>query len=143
MTTYYPPLGFHFEVRFNNFKDEIHFQSVTGLNVELETEQIAEGGENRFKHTLPTRAKYQNLVLKRGMLIDSKLIAWCRNTVENLDIQPTDLTITLLNNEHKPLVTWKVTHAWPIKWTVDDLNAETGKIVIETIELVYDFFSIE
>ena len=53
MSNYYPPLGFHFKVEFANLSGEYQFQSVTGLSVELETEQIAEGGENRFKHKLP------------------------------------------------------------------------------------------
>lgn len=72
MSNYYPPLGFHFKIEFGNQKDEYQFQSVSGLNVDLETEEIAEGGENRFKHKLPLRARYPNLVLKRGILS-----IWC------------------------------------------------------------------
>ena len=143
MANYYPPLGYHFRVEFNNIKGEFQFQSVSGLNIELETEQIAEGGENRFKHKLPVRTKFPNLVLKRGVLVNSDLIKWCRDAVEDFDIAPTDLTISLLNEEHEPLITWNVVHAWPVKWAVGDLNAEESKIAIETIELVYNYFNIQ
>jgi phage tail-like protein len=54
-----------------------------------------------------------------------------------------DLTISLLNEEHEPLITWNVVHAWPVKWAVGDLNAEESKIAIETIELVYNYFNIQ
>ncbi len=143
MANYYPPLGFHFKVEFSNIKGEFQFQSVSGLNVELETEQIAEGGENRFKHKLPVRTKYPNLVLKRGVLVNSELIRWCRSAVESFEITPADMTISLLNEEHEPLITWNVVHAWPVKWSVADLNAEENKVAIETIELAYNYFNIQ
>ncbi|NLJ01458.1 MAG: phage tail protein [Bacteroidales bacterium] len=143
MATHYPPLGFHFKVEFNHIKGEFQFQSVAGLSVELETEQVAEGGENRFKHTLPVRTKSPHLVLKRGLLINSELARWCKNALENFDITPADLTVTLLNEKHEPLVTWNVVHAWPVKWAVDDLNAGESKVVIETIELAYNYFNIQ
>jgi len=143
MSNYYPPLGFHFKVEFTNLKGEYQFQSVSGLNVELETEQIAEGGENRFKHKLPVSTRFPNLVLKRGVLVDSSLIKWCREAVENFDITPTDITISLLNEEHEPLMTWNVVHAYPLKWAISDFNAETSNIVIETIELAYSYFNIQ
>jgi phage tail-like protein len=143
MSNYYPPLGFHFKVEFANLKGEYQFQSVSGLNVELETEQVAEGGENRFKHKLPVSTRFPNLVLKRGVLVDSSLIKWCREAVEDFDITPTDITISLLNEEHEPLMTWNVVHAYPLKWAISDFNAETSNIVIETIELAYSYFNIQ
>jgi len=143
MSNYYPPLGFHFKVEFANLNGEYQFQSVAGLSIELETEQIAEGGENRFKHKLPVSTRFPNLVLKRGVLVDSSLIKWCRQALENFDIQPTDITISLLNEEHEPLMTWNVVHAYPLKWSISDFNAEESKIVIETIELAYNYFNVQ
>jgi phage tail-like protein len=143
MSNIYPPLGFHFKVEFTNLKSEIEFQSVSGLTVELDTEDIAEGGENRFKHRLPVRTRYSKLVLKRGLLTDSSLIKWCREAVEGFEISPTDITISLLNEEHEPLMTWNVVHAYPVKWSMGDFNAEQSQVVIETIELVYNYFNIQ
>jgi phage tail-like protein len=143
MSNYYPPLGFHFKVEFANLKSEFEFQSVSGLTIELDTEEIAEGGENRFKHTLPVRTKFPNLVLKRGLLADSSLVKWCRDAIEDFNITPTDVTISLLNEEHEPLMTWNVVHAYPLKWAMADFNAEESKLVIETIELAYNYFKIQ
>ena len=145
MAAYYPPIGFHFTVKFNDITNKEHdhqFQSVSGLSVDLETEEIAEGGENRFKHKIPVRTKYPNLVLKRGMLIDSGVIEWCRKAVENFEIKPIDLTVSLLNEKHESLQTWNIAHAFPVKWNVADFNAEENKIVIETMELSYNYFTI-
>jgi phage tail-like protein len=143
MSNYYPPLGFHFKVEFANMSGEYQFQSVSGLNVELETEQVAEGGENRFKHKLPVSTRYPNLVLKRGIRVDSSLTKWCREALEDFDIKPTNLTISLLNEEHEPLMTWNVVHAYPLKWSVSEFNAEKSQLAIESIELAYNYFNIQ
>ena len=145
MATYYPPAGFHFKVEFQDLENKIQisdyqFQSVSGLSVDLETEEIAEGGENRFKHKIPVRTKYPNLVLKRGLLIDSDLIDWCRDAIENFEIKPINLTVMLLNEKHEALLTWSVTHAYPVKWMVEEFNAEENKLVIESLELTYNYF---
>lgn len=143
MSNYYPPLGFHFKVEFANLSGEYQFQSVSGLNIELETEQIAEGGENRFKHKLPVSTRYPNLVLKRGIKVDSALTKWCREALEDFDIKPTNITISLLNEKHEPLMTWNVVHAYPLKWSVSEFNAEKSLLAIESIELAYNYFNIQ
>ncbi len=145
MTTNYPPIGFHFRVEFPDIstdnKDQ-QFQSVTGLTVDIETEEIAEGGENRFKHKVPVRTNYPNLVLKRGLLVDSKVIKWLRDAFENFKFKPTNIIIKLLNEKHEPLLTWNIVHAYPVKWSVSDFNAEESKLVIETLELNYNYFKV-
>jgi len=144
MATYYPPVGFHFSVEFTGLStgDKDHqFQSVSGLTVDIETEEITEGGENRFKHKIPVRTKYPNLVLKRGLLVDSQVVNWCKKAVENFDFEPIDLIVKLLNEKHEPLLSWNIVHAYPIKWSIADFNAEESKVVIETIELVYNYYN--
>lgn len=145
MASYYPPVGFHFKVEFTGIstkKNDHQFQSVSGLSVDLETEEIAEGGENRFNHKLPVRTKYPNLVLKRGMLTDSGVIAWCRKAMEDFEFEPINVTVSLLDEKHEPLQTWSFSNAYPVKWSIGDFNAEENKIVIETLELSYNFFKI-
>jgi len=145
MSTYYPPVSFHFKVEFNGISTQdtdFQFQSVSGLSVDIETEEFSEGGENRFKHKFPVRTKFPNLVLKRGMVTDSKLIDWCRDAIESFLFEPVDLTVKLLNENNEPLVTWNVVHAYPVKWSVSDLSAEESKLVVETIELSYNYFTL-
>jgi phage tail-like protein len=145
MANYYPPVGFHFLVEFEGLGSQAkdhQFQSVSGLSVDIETEEIAEGGENRFKHKLPVKTKYPNLSLKRGMLIDSAVIDWCRDAIENFSFKPVNLTVKLLNEEHQPLISWNVVHAYPVKWAVEDFNAQESKLVVESFELTYNYFTL-
>ena len=158
MSRTYPPVGFFFEVIFlgeSLDKDvvETRFQSVTGLSVDLQTETLKEGGELRCEHILPVRAKYNPLVLKRGLVEDSKMIKWCMDAMVNFDIRPMDLLVKLLHlkgsNEKttpqniEPLMTWNVVNAWPKKWSVSDFNAEQNSIAVESLELNYSYFTMK
>ena len=145
MVDYYPPWGFYYKVEFTGLKgkNDVRFQTVSGLSVEYDMEEFKEGGENRFTHKLPGRTKYADLVLKRGMLIDSEVTKWCLAAFRDRDFRPIDLSIILMNEKSEPLRTWNITHAIPKKWSVTDLNANENAIVIETLELIYQYFTIK
>ncbi len=145
MVDYYPPWGFYYKVEFSigKNKNDVRFQSVSGLSVEYEYEEFKEGGENRFVHKLPVRTKYADLVLKRGMLTDSEVIKWCLAAFRDREFKPSDIDIILMNEKGDPLRTWSITHAIPKKWLVSDLNANENALVIETLELTYQYFTVK
>lgn len=145
MSIYYPPVGFHFRVEFDLPEagaNEIRFRDVAGLSMELEEETYVEGGENRFTQKLPVRARYGDLSLKRGLLTSSVIRKWCETAIQDLDIQPVTVWVTLLNEAHEPLQTYTFINAWPKKWTITDLNAESSEIVIESLDLAYQYFKV-
>lgn len=139
-----PIVGFHFSVVFEllpQFSIDTQFQSVSGLKVTMETETIAEGGQNKFKHTLPIRSNYTDLVLKRGFTSQiSGLAMWCSQAIESMIFYPANLLVTLLNEKGIPLKAWYISHAIPTSYELSDFNAEENKIVIENITLKYNFF---
>jgi phage tail-like protein len=141
---YYPPVGFHFKVEFSGIgnDNDCRFQSVSGLNVEFDTESFKEGGENRFEHKLPGRTKYPDLSLKRGMLTDSEVIKWCLKAFQQREFKPADVYVTLLNEKHSGIKTWHFRKAWPRKWSVSDFNAQENTVVVETLELSYTYFTV-
>jgi phage tail-like protein len=142
---YYPPVGFHFKVDFVGIgnDNDSRFQTVSGLNVEYDTEAYKEGGENRFEHKLPLRSKYPDLSLKRGMLTDSKVISWVLDALQNRTFKPVQINVMLLNEEHQPLKTWNIFNAWPKKWAVSDFNAQENSVVIETLDISYNYFTVK
>ncbi len=145
MANNYPPVGFFFSVDFQlggvQSKDAM-FQEVNGFNAELQTEEVREGGENRYSQKLPVRANYTDLVLKRGLIVNSAVVKWCRDAIENLIIQPITVVVILLNEKNEPLLTYNFVNAWPKKWSVSDFNAQESKIVVETMELSYQYFKV-
>jgi len=146
MPIYYPPVGFHFRVEVLGLPpsdSDTRFSEVSGLSVEMGTEELAEGGENRFVQKYPVRAKYPELTLKRGLLVNSEVINWVRQCIEDFQIKPKNIDVMLLNDEHQPLMTWHVIGAYPTKWTVSDLSASNNAIVTETLQLFYQYFTTD
>lgn len=142
---YYPPVGFHFRVEFLNIgnDNDIRFQSVSGLSMELDVESIKEGGQNLFEHKIPGRSKFQDLTLKRGLLMDSEVIEWVKKGLYDREFKPANMVISLLNDEHAPIFTWKIFNAWVKKWNVSDLNASENAVMVETLEIVYNYFKVQ
>ncbi len=136
------PVVFHFKVELalGSANQDIRFQEVSGLSAEVSTEEYQEGGLNQYTHRLPTGTKYSNLILKRGYLQGSRVTAWCRQAVERFVFEPTDATVTLLNDQHEPLAGWSFSGAYPVKWSVSDLKAQESALVVESLELAYRCF---
>lgn len=142
MASYYPPVGFHFRVEFGIGEPDadLRFQEVGGLTADIGTEEVKEGGLNLYAHRLPGRVKYNNLTLKRGLLDDSKVAEWVRNALQNFEFEPTEVIVTLLNEEHEPLASWTFAAAYPVKWSISDLKADQSAIVVESMELAFQSF---
>ncbi len=69
------PVGFYFSLSYQG--EDNSFQEVSGISKELSIEEMADGGENKFKYRLPIIAENKNLVLKRGPVrAKSKLLQW-------------------------------------------------------------------
>jgi phage tail-like protein len=145
MPTYYPPVGFHFRAEVIGLAsdNDMRFTDVGGLSLEVVTEEVAEGGENRFVQKYPGRVKYPELVLKRGLLVRSAVFTWIRECLDRDQITPRNVDVTLLNESHEPLVTWHVVNAFPTRWAVNDLNAASNTVVVETLQLAYQYFTVD
>lgn len=145
MSSYYPPPGFHFSVAVPALSaraEDARFSEVGGLGLELVTEEVAEGGQNRFVQRFPVRAKHPLLTLKRGLLVGSDILDWARRCIEDFDIEPMEMTIMLLNEVHEPLLVWQLTGVYPTKWSLSDLNAASNAVAVESFELFYQTFRV-
>lgn len=139
----YPQPGFHFLVVFElfpQFPNDIQFQEVSGLTVSTEFEPWPEGGENRFSHQLPKKLQFGELVLKRGKFLGSGILCWARKAMEGFEYKPTNLMISLLNEEHLPLYNWYVVNAVPKRLEISGFNAMNNEIAVETLALSYQYF---
>lgn len=139
----YPFTGFHFLVVFEIFPqvpNDFRFTEVNGLTMDVNLDTYNEGGENRFVHRLPGRTRYSDLTLKRGMTLVSGVTAWCLDAIENFNFQPTNMLISLLNEQHLPVSSWYVVNAIPIKYELAGFNAEQSQVVIESMTLRYEYF---
>jgi phage tail-like protein len=115
------------------------FQECTGIQVEYETLEWPEGGENRFVHKLRGRAKYPNLVLKRGITHEKNLVQWFRDCADRT--KRFAITVELLAGDLKPIRRFSFDMAYPVKWSGPNLNAGQNNAAVESLEIVHQGFA--
>jgi phage tail-like protein len=139
--TDYPLPKFHFQVDWSGAK--MGFSEVTGLDVETEIIEYRDGANKEYsKLKMPGMQKFSNITMKRGIFkSDNDYFDWW-NTVKLNNIERRDLTISLLNEEHEPVMVWSVSNAWPTKIQSTDLKADGNEVAIESIELTHEGLTI-
>lgn len=142
----YPLPKFHFQVEWGG--KNIGFTEVTGLTVETEAIEYRHGASPEYHKTKqPGLKKYSNITLKRGTFqSDNEYFEWWEETVffqEQNGKYRRNITISLLDEMHKPIIVWKVKNAWPIKVQSADLKADANEIAVESVELVHEGLVIE
>lgn len=114
---------------------EATFSECSGLQAEIEIFEWEEGGQNEFRHRLPGRAKYPNLVLKRGMATKD-LWDWYYGCVQGKVARRT-LSIVLYGYDSMAAVRWEISGAVPIKWAGPTFKTGANEAAVETLELAH------
>lgn len=141
----YPPSAFYFKVVFGLTLGmaDTSFQEVSGISSEMTTEDVVEGGENRYVHKLPKTITHGNLELKRGIAsMTSPLVIWCRSVMEMDFIVPIvaqPISVYLMDENQLPIRAWTFANAFPIKWQVESFNSTKNEVAIEKIVLSYTY----
>ena len=130
----YPVPKFHFQVEWGGAK--IAFTEISGLDIETEVIEYRHGASPEyFKTKMPGMQKFSNVTMKRGTYKgDNDFYNWWNTTALNT-VERRDITISLLDETHAPVVVWKVKKAWPIKVQSTDLKADGNEVAIESIEI--------
>ena len=138
----YPFVKFHFKVDWGG--TEMGFAEVSGLNVHYEVIEYHHGLDPEYTDfKMPGRSSWDNVVLKRGTCkSNNEFFEWVTATKLNKP-ERKDVTISLLDETHSPVVTWVLKNAWPASFESTDLVASDSEIAIETLELAHEGFTIE
>ncbi len=116
------------------------FTECSGLNVETEILEYAEGGVNDYVHRLPGRTKFSNVTLKRGWVETDDLWKWYLKVIEG-NIATQHVSIILYENRGRgqanPKARWDLDQAYPVKWQGPTFRADSTVVVVETLELAH------
>lgn len=119
------------------------FTEVSGLSVQIETEELPEGGQNQYTHKLPGRMKWPNLVLKRGVTDSDGLFEWFAScSGEGLAANGNQITVrqgsvSLLDASGNVVRRWNFADAYPVKWTGPRLAASSRDLAVEELEVCH------
>lgn len=127
------------------------FQECSGLEIQMDVQQLQEGGRNDGVIQQVGVAKYQNLVLKRGMFyntsddLSSEVWAWIQSVLSGIrPVVRYDGLIKVFGhrkNDAKTtpvIATWAFDRALPVKIAGPQLNAKSGDVAIEELHLAHE-----
>ena len=116
------------------------FSEVSGLQVEVQTEDYREGGVNEYIHKLAGPARYNsNLILKRGITDSATLWEWQMDVVYGI-VERKDVTVILQDAAQNEKWRWIFYEAYPVKWSGPDMRAASPEVALETLELAHKGF---
>jgi phage tail-like protein len=126
------------------------FAECGGLELAADIREHNEGGNNNAVRRMLGRVKLQPLVLKRGMLVnqtraDGTLWTWMVNTLNGqLPVVRYDGHIDVYDRTGTTsLARWSFVRGLPSKLSGPTLNAKTGDIAIEELQIVHEGLLLE
>jgi phage tail-like protein len=142
MPAQYPLPVFHFTVQWGGTR--IGFSEVTGLTREIQAIEYRDGSYLEFSMgKMPGMIKYPNITCKRGIIKgDNELFKWA-STIKLNTVERRDVIISLLDETHAPVMTWKVHNAFPVKLEGPQLKASGNEVAIESIEFAHEGIELQ
>ncbi len=130
------------------------FQECSGLEIEMDVQELKEGGRNDGVVRLVGQGKYGNLVLKRGMLyteegpVAAEFWEWLQDIVSgSVPYRRYDGTIEVLDrtggDDARVLATWTFSRGLPAKVSGPQLNAQSGELAIEELHIAHEGLRLE
>lgn len=122
------------------------FQECSGLEVEMDVAEYVEGGRNNGVVQRAGRTKVTRIILKRGMLhpvdgtVNAELWQWFMDVVDGVrPLRRYDGTIEVLAPDGgATAATWAFSRGLPAKVVGPQLNARTGELAIEELQIAHE-----
>lgn len=137
----YPLPGIHFQVEWGGIR--IGFSEVSGISIDVEVFEYREGADAEYTpRKMPGCVSYGDIVLKRGIVEgDGEFFEWL-NTIQLHKVERRNVMISLLNENHEPVMVWKVVNAFPRRLDGPFLHATNGEVAIETLVLAHEGLTV-
>ncbi len=137
-----PYPGFNFQVDLGDGV-QAGFAEISGLSASVDVIEYREGADKSLNaRKLPGLNRTASITLRRGIAGSVNLFQWFHGNISGTPDRR-NITITLLDEARMPVMTWKLSNAWPQKYEAGSLNAKGTEVAIELLELTYEQLEVE
>lgn len=139
----YPYRSFRYSVEMDGITRG-GFSEVSGFDLSVDVVEYREGDDLRnTPRKLPGLTKYGNITFKWGIVGDMDFLDWIFTVAPSDQSPPTsierkNITITLIDDAGATGPSWTIINAWPVKYSIPDLNALGSEIAVESIEICHE-----
>lgn len=121
------------------------FAECSGLDLEMDVQELAPGGTNNGVVRQVGRAKCQPITLKRGMLfarggsVDGELWGWMDDVLRGVrPVRRYDGIVEVLGDGDEVVARWRFSRGLPAKLSGPKLDAQTGAIALEELQIAHE-----
>jgi phage tail-like protein len=120
------------------------FSDVQGMSTEVTYAEYRPGNSKvNWPEKYPNISKTGTLTLKRGVIGGVDLWSWLKRVRDGVR-ETRDISVTLQDEAHNAVMTWKFRGAQPQKWTGPTLAGKGGTdVAMEEFVLVYESMETE
>ena len=115
------------------------FQEVSGLGMEVTVSEYRNGSDkdNGVRKVVGLN-KASDVTLKRGVIGALPLYRWLDDIRNGNQGATRDVTVTLLSEDHQPVLEWRLLRARLIKYTCGPLNAKGNDVAMEEVVIAHE-----
>lgn len=112
------------------------FRACSGLKVESEIFEYAEGGDNAQTRKLIGPTKCGNITLRKGVIVNDALWSWRDEiTTANGKVKRRSGSIVICDDNGSEIGRWNFHNAWPVRWEGPEFDAKSSELACECLEL--------
>jgi phage tail-like protein len=116
------------------------FNSCTGLAATVESETLAEGGNNSHVWRLPTRVTHSDITLTRPLTAETaKVTAWISSIA--VGIRRPTAQIVALRADGSQVAQWGLLEVLPVSWEGPVLDPASPAVAVETLRITHHGFT--
>jgi phage tail-like protein len=119
------------------------FAECDGLELTMEVKTIREGGNNARQLRLTGPTSYGTLTLKRGMTDSFDLWDWFKAVQDRPSLRADAEVVVFAEDRETQRARFLLTRCLPVKLKAPALNAMTGAVAIEELQLAYETLTFE
>lgn len=112
------------------------FQEVSGLGMEVTVTEYRNGSDkDNGTRKIFGLNKASDVTLKRGVIGALSLYRWLDDIRNGNQMAYRDVTVTLLSEDHIPVLEWRLLRSRIMKYTAGPLNAKGNDVTMEEVVL--------
>lgn len=141
----YKAFRFTMDITGNMTFSKAGFQKITGLKMKTDVIEYREGGDDVTKIKTPGLVSFEPLTCSRGMSDDMDMFTWAtKSYLPNDSSSRNDadcraqVSIRLKDRDGVDKRQWDILSAWISEYSTGDLDAESGKVMVESMILQHE-----
>lgn len=140
----HPYTNAQYRVDIPGFPQAQAFDEVLLPELIIEVEEFREGSDpTHTPRKIPSIVRYSDLILRRGFAGQLDLYQWWTMVVSHSPDARQTVAVHLLNENRDVVASWRLSNAFPVRYTFSPLNALDGSPLVETLEVSCESVTLE